>query len=333
MRPPKALVSAPTWRGFVENTEDALRIFEACFNGTLSFCSGRPENLSVIVSGNVFVYDKSMSRIKRWTDGCHWSPSRTLTNFLIYRQLDDGVPPQDRRRARKQVYEASNSSHVASIREEYEHSSCHGSLMGPTEIRRMETEDRRLVGSLTGSYTFKTNGLMKKAMNITMGDRSYQLIAYYSINDAKFHLKTPRDDPWLKDLPIRDSLMVLANSMSSSMDDTGDDGWTETQDSQDIPIHDHQFIHYPQLPHPASQYNFDQVEWFWPNRNHGVDTLASFLQTASSTVPSYAHDSVSSHLEPCLCACHSQDQNHLPACSHQSSQPELVKTGFLWEWT
>ena len=50
----------------------------------------------------------------------------------------------------------------------------------------MYGEDRRLVGSLTESYKFKSNGLMKKAMSTNVDGRSYRLIAYYS-----FHFMMP----------------------------------------------------------------------------------------------------------------------------------------------
>lgn len=69
MGPKKAPVPVPTWQGLVETTRDALYIFEACLNGTLPFCSGRPHDHSVIVSGNVFVYEEASSGIRRWTDG------------------------------------------------------------------------------------------------------------------------------------------------------------------------------------------------------------------------------------------------------------------------
>jgi hypothetical protein len=81
---------APTWQGRIETTRDALIVFEACLCGYLQHCLRRPteaELPQLIASGNVFVYEEATSGIKRWTDGKWWSPSRTLANFLLYRQL------------------------------------------------------------------------------------------------------------------------------------------------------------------------------------------------------------------------------------------------------
>lgn len=115
-----------------------------------------------------------------------------LTNFLIYRQLDDNVAQGEKRKTRK-------------------HSQ--GALEPGVS--------RCLVGSLTDSYNFKNDGLLKKAIIVTLDDVPYRLIAYYSMNDAE-HLKRPRDDSRLQDLRIRDTLLKQAKFASSSIDDTGD---------------------------------------------------------------------------------------------------------------
>ena len=86
----------PTWNGRVETTRDALLTFEACVQSIFHLCSCRPQDRerdSLIASGNIFVYEEAASGIKRWTDGIPWSPSRILTNFLVYRQLDNPFPP------------------------------------------------------------------------------------------------------------------------------------------------------------------------------------------------------------------------------------------------
>src|SRR6187549_2541575 len=82
---------APTFYGHVTSTTDALLIFEQVLSGRATHVSRRPhdrERNELIKSGNVFVYEENASGIKRWTDGIHWSPSRILSNFLVYRQLD-----------------------------------------------------------------------------------------------------------------------------------------------------------------------------------------------------------------------------------------------------
>ena len=79
-----------TFYGLVENTLDALRIFQMCQDGKLNRVRRRlhERERRLIRSGSVFVFDEEESGIRRWTDGRLWSPSRILGNFLIYRELE-----------------------------------------------------------------------------------------------------------------------------------------------------------------------------------------------------------------------------------------------------
>lgn len=79
-----------TFYGLVENTLDALRIFQMCREGRLNRVRRRlhERERRLIRSGSVFVFDEEESGIRRWTDGRLWSPSRILGNFLIYRELE-----------------------------------------------------------------------------------------------------------------------------------------------------------------------------------------------------------------------------------------------------
>ncbi|WBW71221.1 gluconate transmembrane transporter inducer Gti1 [Schizosaccharomyces osmophilus] len=80
----------PSFFGYVGTTLDALWLFQACQQNILPFTARRPqreERKHIIHSGNVFIFNETQSGIKRWTDGVHWSPSRVIGNFLIYRQL------------------------------------------------------------------------------------------------------------------------------------------------------------------------------------------------------------------------------------------------------
>ncbi len=79
-----------TFYGLVENTLDALRIFQMCQDGKLNRVRRRlhERERRMIRSGSVFVFDEEESGIRRWTDGRLWSPSRILGNFLIYRELE-----------------------------------------------------------------------------------------------------------------------------------------------------------------------------------------------------------------------------------------------------
>ena len=243
MNPGRAPSCVPTWRGHVETTKDALLIFEGCFSGVLSHCFRRPhdrERSTLITSGNVFVYEEATSGIKRWTDGIAWSPSRILTNFLIYRQLNSPFPPGEKKRATKRSQRsqrppgpyASNSRPNTSPPAADENRAIFPPD-SPTESSKEESPEvdanRGLVGSLVDSYEFKENGLLKKTMTVTVNNVMHHLVSYYSLEDAKFKLKTPRDDPRLKDLPIRDALMNQHKFKFPNYDDAGDGNFDQME--------------------------------------------------------------------------------------------------------
>jgi hypothetical protein len=102
---------APTWTGFIHSTADAVVVLEACLQGRLSHIPRRPhdrERATIIVSGNVFIYEENASGIKRWTDGVTWSPSRIMGNFLVYRELNEPFPAGEKKKAKKRKRGASN---------------------------------------------------------------------------------------------------------------------------------------------------------------------------------------------------------------------------------
>ncbi len=298
MSPQKASVAIPTWRGFIETTRDALHIYEACLNGTLPFCSGRPQDRSVIVSGNVFVYNEAKSGIRRWTDGVDWSPSRMLTNFLIYRQLDDNVAQGEKRKTRK-------------------HSQ--GALEPGVS--------RCLVGSLTDSYNFKNDGLLKKAIIVTLDDVPYRLIAYYSMNDAE-HLKRPRDDSRLQDLRIRDTLLKQAKFASSSIDDTGDKELDQANRAPKFGFGDYQNGYNPRSLHPTLLLDVQQVQSLRPISSQDI-ALAHLPPGCPSSAPIYPYNTGHHHQQPCVCACHSQAQIYPPQWDHQAPQIGAIEHGLF----
>ncbi|KAI4215109.1 MAG: hypothetical protein LQ351_002424 [Letrouitia transgressa] len=228
----KAPACVPTWRGHVETTKDALLIFEACFTGTLAHCFRRPhdrERSQLIVSGNVFVYEEATSGIKRWTDGIPWSPSRILTNFLIYRQLNSPFPPGEKKRATKRSQRVQKPGDPyptptpsTSTNDDYTSPFSPESPGLKSDEGLDKDGDRGLVGSLVDSYEFKEKGLLKKTMTVTINNVQHHLVSYYSLEDAKHNLKTPRDDPRLKDLPLRPELLHQPKFKFSNFDDAGD---------------------------------------------------------------------------------------------------------------
>ncbi|KAF9903592.1 hypothetical protein BX616_001588 [Lobosporangium transversale] len=182
-----------TFHGYVETTQDTLLIFEACRRGLLPRICRRLQEKErrIVQSGTVFVFDERESGIKRWTDGLIWSPSRILGNFLVYRELDKrsngrkDTPPSER---------ASRSS--------------------PSDIESAveKSKERALVGSLTNSYHFKKNGLIKKTMSIVVNGVPQHMISYYSREDVLGgRLRTPSSVPELVGLEISPEFLIKQN--------------------------------------------------------------------------------------------------------------------------
>lgn len=93
---------SPTFYGHVASNNDALLLFEACLSGFLNFVGRRPEDhkrVSLIKSGNIFLYSSHSSKIERWTDGVPWSLSRVLGDFLVYRELKNKFRSGEKRKA------------------------------------------------------------------------------------------------------------------------------------------------------------------------------------------------------------------------------------------
>ena len=147
---------------------DALILFEACLQGRINHLSRRPydrERLGLIQSGNVFIYEEYSSGIKRWTDGRHWSPSRVLGNFLVYRELRTAFLPGMTRkvmRPRRAPY-----------------SERRGSSDGQTDA------EYALIGPLVDSYPFKPCGLVKKIIRVVLNGVPHHLVAYYTLEDVE----------------------------------------------------------------------------------------------------------------------------------------------------
>ncbi|KAG0166924.1 hypothetical protein DFQ28_006561 [Apophysomyces sp. BC1034] len=195
-------MSIATFHGFIETTADTLLIFEACRRGILPKINRRLQDRErgAIQSGTVFVFDEKESGIKRWTDGLVWSPSRILGNFLIYRELDNRDGNQGRTDRRR--------SEDAEPERDYEdEDECTNMATTSTVIDR--NRERALVGSLTNSYKFKQNGLIKKTMSIVLNGSSQHLISYYTKEDVLAHrLQTPSSIPALASLPIAPDLLL-----------------------------------------------------------------------------------------------------------------------------
>jgi hypothetical protein len=141
----------PPWCGWIENTGDALLILEAARRGLIPRVTRRlvDAERKMITSGSVFVFDEDESGIKRWTDGFFWSPSRILGNFLLYRETDKRGAGHRSIKADQEL----NSEDTLSLSRPRSDSA---------SLAVDKHRERSLVGSLTNSYKFKPEGLVKK---------------------------------------------------------------------------------------------------------------------------------------------------------------------------
>lgn len=170
--PPNAWTEPP-WCGWIETTGDALIILEAARRGLIPRVTRRlvDAERKMITSGSVFVFDEDESGIKRWTDGFFWSPSRILGNFLLYRETDKRSAAHRGRGGRGGPDDAEsagpgsllvNESHIVDNLHGREPQSLSRPKGEVSSLGLDKHRERTLVGSLTNSYKFKPDGMMKK---------------------------------------------------------------------------------------------------------------------------------------------------------------------------
>jgi Gti1/Pac2 family transcription factor len=244
----------PTYYGFIGSTYDALILFEACITGQINHVSRRPHDIErdrVIQSGSIFVYEENTSGIKRWTDGISWSPSRILGNFLIYRQLAKAFGPGEKKKAIKKTKTGprgitKKNSEISSQKKEnifqaVKNLQPSGSTYSSIRKMKLETE-RALIGSLTDSYDFLQDGLVKKTISIHYGNVTHHLVSYYRISDAISQtFIVPSKDPRLAGTHPRVALISSQNFRNAIGD----------IDPLDLPT-------YPRSRHRVSQQSFLQ---------------------------------------------------------------------------
>ncbi|EAU83455.1 cAMP-independent regulatory protein [Coprinopsis cinerea okayama7 len=207
----------PPWSGWIETTGDALLILEAARRGLIPRVTRRlvDSERKMITSGSVFVFDEEESGIKRWTDGFFWSPSRILGNFLLYRETD--------KRGNRNARNADPDS------DSPDGSRSEGALSRPknetTSLGIDKHRERSLYGSLTNSYKFKSDGLMKKTFSLTIGGVAQHLISYYKIEDVEQgRLRTPSSLPELASLEISPEYLDKTHFRNAPKVEVGADG-------------------------------------------------------------------------------------------------------------
>jgi Gti1/Pac2 family transcription factor len=220
----------PTFQGHVSSTQDALILFEACLQGHLSHVPRRPhdrERSSLIRSGCVFIYEENASGIKRWTDGVTWSPSRILGNFLVYRELDKPFPPGEKKRAMKKPQRRPSrpgEPYPSPMGPENGQPVYGGAERAPSDV------ERQLIGSLIDSYGFKSDGLVKKTMSVTVQGVTHHLVSYYNVHDVIANtLRTPSQTETLQYIRPRPEL-TSKQSFRSPLEEVEEvDGIRESQ--------------------------------------------------------------------------------------------------------
>ncbi|CCC70240.1 hypothetical protein NCAS_0E01700 [Naumovozyma castellii] len=178
----------PTFKGYVENEQDALLIIQATIEGKLKHIARRPYEIErpyLIVSGNVFVFIEEISGIKRWTDGVAWSPSRITGKFLIYKESDKNATGANKDDTKINV----------------------PSLVNPQAAAATAVDNESSGGSSGNSKgsTIKPNGLQKKTISVKLkGQTGYNpienihLVSYYSEEDVEEHrLLIPRESEYI----------------------------------------------------------------------------------------------------------------------------------------
>ncbi|OCH94821.1 hypothetical protein OBBRIDRAFT_721754 [Obba rivulosa] len=177
--------------GYVDTTEDALRLIEAARRGILPRVTRRLNELerrSMIRSGAVFVFSVEESGIKRWTEGLAWSQSRISGNFLVSRSLNEV--------SLFLLLKAADTALTLSV--------------GP---------------SGEGQGALKPNGLIKKTITVKIDGSDHHLISYYAQDDARSgRLQRPTSRPDLMALEIPAELLQSTNFRYPPRIQSGQDG-------------------------------------------------------------------------------------------------------------
>ncbi|KAF8151016.1 Gti1/Pac2 family-domain-containing protein [Crassisporium funariophilum] len=257
----------PPFTGYVETTVNALRLIHAARQGVIPRITRRlndSERRTMIKSGAVFVFSVEESGIKRWTgkslatycaenlelysnavltmvvDGLLWSPSRIVSNFLVYREINERT--------------SSRGNH----KKPYPHDD------SPTRaLARKSSPDQQLPMGFKGlggsdQGTFKVGGLIKKTITVTIEGSDLHLISYYTSEDIRSgKLKRPSSRPDIMSLYMPPHIFRLTNFRAPPKVEMGPDGKpklveAEDQELVDCKVEDSGY-HIPASPSWSSQ--------------------------------------------------------------------------------
>ncbi|KIY65011.1 hypothetical protein CYLTODRAFT_401045 [Cylindrobasidium torrendii FP15055 ss-10] len=189
------------FHGHVETTMHALRLIQAAREGVIPRITRRlndNERRTMIKSGAVFVFSVEESRIKRWTDGLLWSPSRIVGNFLVYREVTERT---FNRGGSRRPYPVD-----ASLFE------------GSRNSISWNNDD-------VDKPILKPGGLVKKTITVTVDGADLHLISYYTMKDLnEGFLDTPTSRPDIMTLDIPPEIFRLSNLRVPPKVEMGTDG-------------------------------------------------------------------------------------------------------------
>lgn len=154
-----SLVDGESFYGYIKDKSDAVLVIEACRREYLPFVRERLNDFQreSIRCGSVYVFHEEESKIKRWTDGMVWTPSRNLLGFIHYREIWKNA---------SQKYRKLKSATTLAGAE----SACfHEEINGNT---------------LEGLY--KPGGFFKKCISYELSDGIYHLISYACIVEGLY---------------------------------------------------------------------------------------------------------------------------------------------------
>lgn len=167
----RPLLNQEAYFGAIESIEDATLVVDAARKGKLPRVKSRlvDRERRAIRHGSVFVFSESESRIRRWTDGKAWSPSRITGEFLVYKEL--------------------SGSHVIEPMESINAAVNVTPVIAPKLTFDATTpENLPSIASKQLTSPILEGGLCKKTISLGVGMDAFHLVAYYRDGPEKADL-------------------------------------------------------------------------------------------------------------------------------------------------
>jgi len=152
----------------------------------------------------------------------------------LKKELSPGESPSPREAGGPIRSHSKKSKHESSS-----NASDNGSNVDP-EMKWPAEAEKELAGSLTDSYGFKQNGLIKKTISVEYESTVHHLVSYYTIADVMMsRLPSPTRDPRFEGLVVGGDLLTRANFRIHPSSEAGNTSSTgsPTQKRIQMPMH------------------------------------------------------------------------------------------------